>query len=342
MCLDNKWFIMSNKQQDVFTMIGNMLKEHDLQPTPTNYSVLYRYFESDCSELNKDIDVYITQQTSLDEHFMQDMHSEYILPPDTSINDAFSALQSLVGNVQTAVSASSKDNENFLDSLQNSSAQLYKPSANLEKILNFLQNSTESFICSQEELNNRLQLAESESQKLRSQLDETSKAAMNDDLTGLLNRKGMKNKISQLEDDTELSFQEHECSIIAFDLDHFKVINDTYGHLFGDKVLSQTGQVIAKHVRGADIAVRFGGEEFIVILPDTQIEGAVLVAEKIRKNMEKLNWVNKRTGEKLGSITISAGIGLKKPGQTLEEGVQTADEALYTAKEQGRNQCFAN
>lgn len=119
-------------------------------------------------------------------------------------------------------------------------------------------------------------------------------------------------------------------SILMMDVDDFKKINDAYGHLVGDRTLKLIGKTIKKTMRKADIAVRYGGEEFLIILPHTDLNVARKVAERIRKAVEKFN-VN---GTK---VTVSIGIADNSSSSNLEELINEADKALYTAKRRGKN-----
>jgi diguanylate cyclase (GGDEF)-like protein len=124
-------------------------------------------------------------------------------------------------------------------------------------------------------------------------------------------------------------------AVLMMDLDYFKQVNDTYGHLMGSHVLTESGGIIARSIRGADVAARYGGEEFVAYLPETDGAGAMQVAERIRGNIESAAFtLDGRTAR----ITISTGIALfPAHGRTLRELVARADRALYRAKEEGRN-----
>lgn len=123
-------------------------------------------------------------------------------------------------------------------------------------------------------------------------------------------------------------------SILMIDIDNFKKINDTYGHLFGDKVLKKVAETIRKTLRSSDIAIRYGGEEFLVILPHTDLESAKIVGERLRKTIEKLDI----DGIK---ITISIGIADNSLSPRLEDLIRKADQALYIAKRTGKNRVIA-
>ena len=127
-----------------------------------------------------------------------------------------------------------------------------------------------------------------------------------------------------------------DLSVVMIDIDYFKKLNDTYGHQAGDEVLIRTSELIRSNSRSCDIPCRYGGEEFCVILPETDIEGAVLFAEKIREIIELLEVEYK---DRMITLTISVGVASRKTTCTESKGelIRMADEALYKAKEAGRN-----
>lgn len=125
-------------------------------------------------------------------------------------------------------------------------------------------------------------------------------------------------------------------SLLMIDIDHFKLINDQYGHLAGDAVLQAFGPLLSKSLRSYDIVARYGGEEFIVVLPNTTKENAVLVAEKIRKKTESTDFLSEK--KQILKITISIGVAsLDNECTNLEELIEHADSAMYLAKQRGRN-----
>jgi len=129
----------------------------------------------------------------------------------------------------------------------------------------------------------------------------------------------------------ESKLYKHPLSIIMFDIDFFKKINDTYGHLVGDKVLSEVGNVVKKNTRKSEIFARVGGEEFAILLSDTSLDGAILVAEKLRVAIQNNRFAPVK------EVTCSFGVTLLKDNDTIESFVKRADTALYKAKQNGRN-----
>lgn len=155
-----------------------------------------------------------------------------------------------------------------------------------------------------------------------------------DGLTGLLNRKHWEEGL--LHEFKRFQRYQHTCSLLMFDIDHFKRINDTYGHPAGDEVIRQTAAALKDCVRDIDICGRYGGEEFTVILVDTNAEGATVVAERLRKTIES-NTVY--YDEHVINYTISLGIAeIRGDIKNPVEWIDSADRGLYRAKRAGRNQ----
>ena len=159
-----------------------------------------------------------------------------------------------------------------------------------------------------------------------------AKAATTDYLTGLFNRRAMVHLL-----ELEAARQprsKRPYSIILCDVDHFKAVNDHHGHAVGDDALVRLAAVLRENLRGQDAVARWGGEEFLVFLPETRLEGALLVAEKIRAAIG--DQPHEVSGHAL-RLTVSFGVATYRDGMTVTEQVRLADAALYRAKAEGRN-----
>jgi diguanylate cyclase (GGDEF)-like protein len=158
--------------------------------------------------------------------------------------------------------------------------------------------------------------------------------SIRDPLTGLFNRRYMEEALAQ-----ELHRSRRndaQLAIIMLDIDHFKKFNDDFGHDAGDAVLRELGVFLKKHVRGSDVPCRYGGEEFILILSPSTIEGALRRAETIREAATHLSV--RHAGHDLGNVTLSMGVAIfPDDASDVEATVKAADMALYQAKSEGRN-----
>jgi diguanylate cyclase (GGDEF)-like protein len=172
-----------------------------------------------------------------------------------------------------------------------------------------------------------------ERERLLKELEKKNKIleelSITDGLTGLYNHRYIIDRL--LQEVAGSKRYSNDLSIIMFDIDHFKRINDTYGHQAGDGVLSKISSLIKSKLREADIAGRFGGEEFLIILPNTNLKSSCNAAEKIRKCIQGLKWDIDEL-----RVTISGGVGFLK-GEDASKLITKADKSLYKAKENGRN-----
>jgi two-component system cell cycle response regulator len=172
-----------------------------------------------------------------------------------------------------------------------------------------------------------LQSAVSDSQRYQA-------LAITDPLTGCLNRRALMEELAA--ELKRMQRYEPSLSILMIDLDRFKQVNDTRGHLAGDAVLRQVGEILRGEVRTVDSVARYGGEEFVILLPVTQLEGALVFAERIRERIAEHDFAE--SGDPLVA-TVSIGVASVAPGEEIDtEGfIARADEALYRAKHEGRN-----
>ena len=152
-----------------------------------------------------------------------------------------------------------------------------------------------------------------------------------DPLTNVMNRRSIANQLEQLHQQRKALY-----SVVLLDLDHFKHINDNYGHDMGDQVLIQVAECLAQHVREQDMIGRFGGEEFILLLPNTTTEQAQHVAERCRIALTELNFVYEQ--QQPFSISASFGVSSSQNASEPQQIIRQADQALYAVKTAGRNQ----
>jgi diguanylate cyclase (GGDEF)-like protein len=166
-------------------------------------------------------------------------------------------------------------------------------------------------------------------------LERAERDAMTDPLTGLFNRRYFRRQLDvELRRGTRHNF---ELSLLILDLDYFKSVNDIYGHAFGDRVIRRAGRILRRAVRESDIACRFGGDELVVVLPETDRLGAFTVAERIRRRIET-RFTAAPIGDRLVAMTVSGGLAtFPDDGATAEALIDCADQALYLAKSRGRN-----
>jgi two-component system cell cycle response regulator len=176
---------------------------------------------------------------------------------------------------------------------------------------------------------------------LRQSVTQTIEMAVTDGLTGLHNRRYLDNHLKTLFE--RAINRRRPLSLMITDIDRFKPINDTYGHDAGDDILREFAARLRKNVRGIDLACRYGGEEFVVVMPDTEPALANIVAERVRAQIAEIPFAVRGLEEPL-SVTVSVGLaGIRhQGGDTVEALIKRADLALYEAKNGGRNRVIAS
>ncbi|AII14630.1 diguanylate cyclase [Campylobacter iguaniorum] len=202
----------------------------------------------------------------------------------------------------------------------------------LINIANSLDIEISDFLSKMNESDKTIKALQSKVSELEAKLDEAREEIQNDFLTGVGSKKAFNIELNRIES----VYQRYgvEYCICFFDIDHFKTVNDTYGHDAGDTILSTVGKILKKYSRDVDFVGRYGGEEFVVILPRTSKQDAILFAQKILKSISGFKFIYK--DEEI-RITISCGVASRIKHATSKETLQKADEHLYEAKNSGRN-----
>jgi diguanylate cyclase len=242
-------------------------------------------------------------------------------------------LDNIANLIQSHLDASDR----YSDSLAQAGRSLLQ-SPNPEKvrsIVRLLIEANEKMLNETKELSVNLDKSRSQVAALRSKLVEAQAIGMRDSLTSLSNRRSFDSNLAK--EISEARAQGTEMCLMMGDLDHFKKVNDNYGHPFGDRVLKYFAELLLKHIKDGDIAARLGGEEFAVILPQTTLESATRLTDQIRNRLEAQQWMNAQSGQLLSKITASFGIVRLGENDDCETLVKRADTMLYEAKRAGRN-----
>ncbi len=170
--------------------------------------------------------------------------------------------------------------------------------------------------------------------ELRQSVNNTMAMAVTDDMTGLYNRRYFDRHLGVMLGKAQS--QDRDMALMILDIDHFKSVNDNYGHDIGDAVLKEFAARLKRNIRGVDLACRFGGEEFVVLMPDTDYRQAEAIAERVRQSISERNF--DIGAERQLAVTVSAGVTLNEArSDTPETLIKRADVALYRAKREGRN-----
>lgn len=319
-------------------MVLGLMARNNVVPNPLNYCVWYEYVSGNNEPLKQAMGKLLDESGPITSRDHQQLYRQYILDGGRMENrKILQEIQRVLDEVSQHVKSANGDvsqQGGKLENLVEKLGQRDELSA-IRSVVDYIIGSTRQIINSSSRLETQLMKTTDEVGVLREKLTRLKAQAMTDALTGLVNRWGL-DKLLRREMNTAMETEKELCIIMA-DIDHFKEINDTYGHLVGDNVIKMFASTLADFVKGRDLVVRYGGEEFLIILPETILSDAVVLAGKMQTFLETMKWRRKGTGKTLGKITLSFGVARYRHNESMEDFIHRADTALYHSKQNGRN-----
>ena len=312
--------------------------DHEVPPTPQNYAVWYTYAAGAQPELTRTLDILISNKQPFTPDLCSELYARFFDATGQLgiLSDAGGRLTHIVDQVRKHVEAATGDATAFGQRLDDfSSAINGGEPPNIRSLVADLVLETQRVAERNRTLEEKLTKASGEVTELKQHLETVQREALTDSLTGIPNRKSFDVRLREAARDA-MEHDEHLCLLLA-DIDHFKRFNDQFGHQIGDQVLRLVARTLTDSVKGRDTSARFGGEEFAIILPQTALAEARIVAEHIREGLMRRKVVGRGKAQDYGSITLSFGLAEYRPGEPLASLVERADTALYRAKREGRN-----
>jgi diguanylate cyclase len=318
------------------------IETHNLTPLPDNYRLWFEYAAGTLDALVNSIDELISSGETINEANSKSLFLHHLGTEDQRKADAsIRSVIEMLGNVANDIQGWGDGSDASYRRLQDCRDRLGKdPSpAQIGEIIQEATGELQKTIESGKLATQAITRLRDEITILRQGIDQLSDQAITDALTGIPNRRGFDLALEQAM--TDANRTRNAFTLIMLDIDHFKNINDKYGHPTGDKVLRYVASMIRNALRGDDFVARFGGEEFAVILPNTLLANGESVAENIRKKLCARPLT--RGGDKLslGHITASFGLTRFKLDEDSRSVIKRADDNLYKAKQQGRNRVFS-
>jgi diguanylate cyclase len=300
---------------------------------PVSYALWYEHVAGINPELSEVLAARLNERTPLSEKDVYELYSRYILPTDREVLERLcERLRTFLEDTSEASATVAQETGRYGRTLEQSSVRLAEAVTldSVRSLVAELTAETRVMQSSAESASEQLEARTAEVRRLTQQLEQARAESLLDPLTGLKNRRGFERAVADL-DGIE------GAALLVADIDHFKAINDTHGHLLGDQALRAIGRILHDNSKRRDLVGRWGGEEFTILLLRTPVTGAQAVAEQIRAAVQGLQ-IRKPDGTKLdGCITVSLGIAVAAPRDGLEDLMRRADEALYRAKREGRN-----
>ena len=312
-----------------------LMIKNGIAPNPCNFSLWFTYVTNRDKELKNVLDQMLREKKIFSEEICLNLFQKHVIREEINKQEGLqesltSVLHELMGSVEKAKNGADDFQRSLEESLECVSGEL--TSSSLEETIKLLIQTTQSIKLVTNDFQGQLENAENEIMELRQLLHESEKHTYIDSLTQIGNRRAFDKRMTEFFQNEKINM-----SLVLIDLDHFKELNDTYGHLMGDKVLQGVGKILQKVCPENALVARYGGEEFTLLLEDSK-DAAFRIAEAIRASLSKLTLKKKSSGEVVGGITASFGIAKKVNGEFPDQLIERADNALYAAKRNGRDQ----
>ncbi len=323
------------------------LSQKGILLTPKNYRIWFEYFHGVMPDIKEILDDMLSMGIQFTSKKNEELYARFFERDIEKENvekrlSEIATSEDIRKKIEDSIVKTIKDiflSSDSVGSYNETLHQHFKSMADVKNIneirfiISTLIKETAETIKSSEKTQEELQKTVKELEEARESLHEVQREARTDSLTGLNNRLAFDEKVK--EEMERFKRYKIPCSVAMIDIDRFKRLNDTYGHIVGDRALVHVSKEFVKNLRKIDFVARYGGEEFAVILPSTAIKDAVIVIEKIRQEIFDTDFIVK---DKSVEITVSGGVKEFCEGDTITHVMEKADHALYLAKNSGRNQ----
>lgn len=315
-----------------------LMAKHNIPATPKNYTTWFKHVSGSNAALTEAIDELISQGKEFTEEINDDLYWKFCAEKDEhELQKLREDIQQVLLTVLNEAAELCGETEKYGSLITHSVAKLSEDASvkEIRSVMGEILDETKAITLVGTQVQQTMEAKTVELETLQKEFEQAKAESLLDFLTNIPNRKAFNEKLVTLT--AEAATEEKDLCLLIIDIDHFKKFNDEFGHIVGDEVLKFVARKINDVIRGWDFLARFGGEEFIVLLPQTPLHGATTVAENIRQYFSKAKLRAATTSKPLGKITVSIGISRFQPGEALEQFIDRADQALYLAKNSGRN-----
>ena len=332
-----------NQSAETLRLVLPLMTRHKIPATPENYAIWFHYVTNDRPGLTEYIDRLLERKTPFTEEVNEHIHQQFLSECDLrQAEQVRKEIASALAEATTALRHTGSEADHYRKVLGrfDKTCGTAETVDDIYSLLNTVLEETHNMQESMERLQQDFIAKSKDMDRLKQELDQVRKQASTDALTGLYNRTTFFDSLEAVDAESD-PFINPYC-VVMIDIDHFKRVNDTFGHLVGDKVIRFVTDSLRQSTKGQDCASRYGGEEYALMLPNTTLVNAVTLCNRIREHIAKTNLVRSGTKESLGQITISAGVAQNRSGEGRIELLARADKALYLSKERGRNRVTAS
>ncbi|MEO1291556.1 MAG: GGDEF domain-containing protein [Pseudomonadota bacterium] len=312
-------------------------REHNTPPIPKAYRVWFEYAAGANAPLKQRINDIVQSSKPITGPMIERIAADCCTDPDDEVDQIAKRLDAELSDVVSLLQDSLSANTDFMGTLTHVDDKLSAetPTQELRKLVTLLVDKNKEFRERSQAVHGQITVTQQEISEMRRELDAARQDSFYDHLTEIPNRRYIDKFLG--EEMSAAKATGNPLSLVLVDVDRFKAFNDTWGHQIGDVVLKQVARILVKGTKGRDIAGRFGGEEFAIILPETTLRNGMAVAANIRKTLEKSSFLIKSSNQRISDVTASFGVTQMRTDDTIEAFMKRADMLLYKAKESGRN-----
>lgn len=324
---------------EIMRQVLSLMAQHDAAFNPVNYAVWYEHAAGLNHRLSAALQEALKTEPRLSDATLFRLHQELLVEPDAlAMQQVSQQLQRVISGVKGQADRTGEQADVYEGQLNLLVRNIRSGSPMAaQSLLNRIVKDTTQMGDSARELSSEVALCRLEIDRLSTELTRALDEALIDPLTGILNRKGFDQKLADMFK-TPANPGEPHC-LVLLDIDLFKRVNDTYGHVMGDRVIQAVGEMLTNclsHIAAHSVA-RYGGEEFAILLPNASISVANQVAEAVRQRTKGIKIRDRRSNNVGISITISGGIAALRAGDDVKSLIERADRAMYQSKMAGRD-----
>lgn len=306
--------------------------------TPVSFALWYEFLMHGQEGLEERLEAIARGDEPYTHALGKTLFNDYVLDPDAGkLQQVAKEIRHLLSDVVVMLAGAGGEVSHYSDKLRICADTLghTEDIGQLRTLIANLASETQGMLQHNQQFRQHLTQTSSEMSALREELSQMRAQIALDPLTGVANRREFDRHSAQLS--RAQDSEKNDACLMMLDIDHFKDINDSHGHLIGDKVIKFVATTLKRLVKGRDLVARFGGDEFTVVLENTPLAGAAVLAEAIRAEIERSQIKRTDTGVAVGRLTVSIGIAKWRTEEDSEGWLARADQALYEAKSNGRN-----
>jgi diguanylate cyclase len=326
------------KSAELLRLALSHMGKHSAAYNPLTFTLWYEYAAGTNAQLSAAVDGLVKRSVLVDDARVLALCKQHVFPAnEESLERVRSSLDLLMQGVAKTAHETSRHAGDYGAQLSElNSALATQDSQLIQPQVDDVMAGTLRMRQSVEQLRSDVEASQQEVTRLREALDRARGEAILDPLTGVLNRRGFEQHLQAMLAEPPAEGSTHV--LVMLDIDHFKKVNDTHGHLIGDRVIQGLGEILRATVKAPrGTAARYGGEEFAVLLPRTSLAESQQLSEDLRARTKALKIRNRSTQEVLVTVTVSGGVAAWRPGEAANELIARADAALYASKQGGRD-----